>query len=224
MRSKRRIFARRRTRLIWRIFIATIAMTTTMAACGPRTIYWSPAQAPKTNKVDWVSLSHTVHPVKAGNGLSTAERDRLDRFATEVALGYGDQVVIKTPRRHRAKTAATLVRYFRALRLEPTVRVVDGNGRRGGDTVTVTIGRYVVTAPKCPDWTKPAGADPNNRVGSNFGCANTSNLGLMLADPGDLVRGRPKGAGDGVAASRLVRQYRSGKVAKPATIVTGGGK
>ncbi len=103
MRSKRRIFARRRTRLIWRIFIATIAMTTTMAACAPRTTHWSPAQAPKTNKVDWVSLSHTVHPVKAGNGLSTAERDRLDRFTAEVSLGYGDQVVIETPKQRNSR-------------------------------------------------------------------------------------------------------------------------
>lgn len=218
MRSSRRIFTRRRTRLLWKIFVATLAMTTTMAACTPRTTHWSPAQAPKTNKVNWISLSHAVRPARAGNGLTTVERERLDRFAAEVALGYGDQVVIETPRRHRAKTAATLARYFRARRLDPTIRVVDGKGRRGGDTLTVTVGRYVVTPPKCPDWTKPAGPDPNNRVSSNFGCASITNLGLMLADPGDLVRGRPKGPGDGVAAARLVRKYRDGKVAEPATI------
>ncbi len=218
MRSRKRIFARRRKRFLWKILVAALAMTTTMAACTPRTAHWSPAQSPKINKVNWVSHSHTVRPTKAGDGLSTAERDKLDRFAAEISLGYGDQVVIKTPPRHRAKTAAAVARYFRARRLDPRIQVVDGNRRRGDDTMTVTIGRYVVTPPKCPDWTKPAGPDPNNRVSSNFGCASTTNLGLMLADPGDLVRGRPKGPGDGVAAARLVRRYREGKVTEPATV------
>lgn len=221
MMSKKRIFAWRRTRFIWKILVVTLAMTTTMAACSSRTDNWSPAQSPKVNKVNWVSHSHTVQPAKIGNVLTTAERDRLDQFASEVSLGYGDQVVIKTPKRHRAKTAKALVRYFRARRLDPTVQVTDDKGRRSNDTMTVIVGRYVVTAPKCPDWTKPAGPDPSNRVGSNFGCATTSNLGLMLADPGDLVRGRPKGPGDGVAASRLVRKYRTGKVAAPASISSG---
>ncbi len=223
MRSKKRIFARRRTRFIWKILVVALAMTTTMAACSSRTDNWSPAQSPKVNKVNWVSHSHTVRPAKAGNGLSTTERERLDRFAAEVSLGYGDQVVIRTPKRHRAKTAVALARYFRARRLDPTIQVVDGNRRPGKDTMTVIVGRFVVIPPKCPDWTKPAGPDPSNRVSSNFGCANISNLGLMLADPGDLVRGRTKGPGDGVAASRLVRQYRDGKVAEPATIGSSSG-
>ena len=218
MKSKKRIFAQRRTRFIWKILVVTVAMTTTMAACSSRTDNWSPAQSPKVNKVNWVSYSHDVRPTNAGNGLSTAERDRLDQFTADVSLGYGDQVVIKSSSKYRATTAAALTRYFRARRLDPTVQLVDGTRRRGDGTMTVIVGRFVVTPPKCPDWTKPAGPDPSNRVGSNFGCASTSNLGLMLADPGDLVRGRPKGPGDGVAASRLVRKYRDGKVAEPATI------
>jgi pilus assembly protein CpaD len=218
MRSKRRLFARRRSRRAWIFFVATIAITTTMAACTSRTASWSPAQAPKTNKIDWVSHSHAVRPAGAGKGLSTVEREKLDRFAAEISLGYGHQVVIETPRRHRNRAAAALVRYFRARRLDPKVQVVADTGRPADDTVMVTIGRYVVTPPKCPDWSKPAGSDPNNRVGSNFGCATISNLGLMLADPGDLVRGRPKGPGDGVAAVWLVRKYREGKVTEPADV------
>ncbi len=220
MSTRRRIFTRRRSRFAWRLFIATLAMTTALAACTTRTAHWSPAQAPKVNKVNWVSHSHSVRPSASAKGLSSVERERLDRFAAEVSLGYGDQVIIMTAKRHRATTAAALARYFRARRLDPKVEIVDGAKRAKGlpDTVSVTIGRYVVTAPKCPDWTKPAGTDPNNRISSNFGCASVSNLGLMLADPGDLVRGRPKGPGDGVAASRLVRKYRQGKVTEPATV------
>ncbi len=224
MSSTKRIFARRRTRLGWKILVALLAMTTTMAACAPRTAQWSPAHVPKKNQVDWIVNVHMVKPSRAGAGLSTDERKRLDQFANEIALGYGDQVVIEAPTRHLTTTGATLARYFEARRLSPDVRVLDRPPRSGGDVVTVIVGRYVVTPPKCPDWTKPAGADPANRSSSNFGCANTSNLGLMLADPGDLVRGREKGPSDGVAASRLLRRYRSGKVAGPKTVSSGAGQ
>ena len=75
----------------------------------------------------------------------------------------------------------------------------------------VTVGRYVVTPPNCPDWTKPATGDPGNNVSSNFGCATTANLGLMIADPGALVRGYAAGPGDGEMLAKGVQNYREDK-------------
>jgi type IV pilus biogenesis protein CpaD/CtpE len=37
----------------------------------------------------------------------------------------------------------------------------------------------------------------------------------MLADPGDLLRGRSLGPADGEAMSRGIRDYRAGKAKKP---------
>ena len=176
MRSNKRIFARRRGRVIWKILVVTVAVTTTMAACTSRTENWSPAQSPKVNKVNWISFSHEVRPGRAGNGLSKTERRRLDQFSADISLGYGDQVVVKTPRRHVTRAGAALVSYFRARRLDPTIRVIDRNQGQDGNTVRIIVGRYVVIPPKCPDWTKQSGPDPSNRASSNFSCATTSNL------------------------------------------------
>jgi pilus assembly protein CpaD len=47
---------------------------------------------------------------------------------------------------------------------------------------------------------------------SNLGCANATNLYLMVADPRDLVSGRMLGPADGEEAVRAVDNYRSGKL------------
>ena len=48
-----------------------------------------------------------------------------------------------------------------------------------------------VILPGCPDWSRDPGFDPRNLPLSNLGCANAYNLGLMVADPGDLAPRRP---------------------------------
>jgi len=76
----------------------------------------------------------------------------------------------------------------------------------------VTAGHYIVHLPDCPDWSKPTGPDYRNTVHSNFGCATISNLGLMVADPADLMRGQAIGPGDAEAAVKAIERYRKGEV------------
>ena len=61
---------------------------------------------------------------------------------------------------------------------------------------------YLVTLPPCPDWSRQSGTDFANLPHSNFGCATQTNLGLMIAEPEDLVRGRKLAPADGDPRSR----------------------
>ena len=88
----------------------------------------------------------------------------------------------------------------------------DGSTDQWNGAVSVFVGRHIVTPPDCPNWGKPAGIDSANRTASNLGCATTRNLGLMLADPGDLVRTNPLAPADGEAAATSIQRYRAGKV------------
>jgi pilus assembly protein CpaD len=81
--------------------------------------------------------------------------------------------------------------------------------------VTVVVGRYVVIPPHCPDWRKPSQDDPSNTPSSNLGCASATNLGLMVADPGDLVYGEPAPASDGDHDVYSVQRYRTGTIRMP---------
>jgi pilus assembly protein CpaD len=88
-------------------------------------------------------------------------------------------------------------------------------------TFALSLERYVVTPPACPDWTDPLGQTDARQVASNWGCATNSNLGLMAADPRDLVIGRTTGPEQGSHAVNAVDRYRQDKVYEPSTEGTG---
>jgi len=145
-----------------------------------------------------------------------------DFFGT-LDLGYGDQVTLEAgPQRagqpddaladRRIEAVSRLLRRMR-VNASPAARP-SVEGALSNDAVIVSVGRFVVTSPVCPDWSKPEADDYTNTPPSNFGCATASNLGLMVANPADLVHGTPIGPGDADFAARSIQRYRSGEVAK----------
>jgi pilus biogenesis lipoprotein CpaD len=55
------------------------------------------------------------------------------------------------------------------------------------------ISYVTVQLPDCPNWKSSPVTTYSNTKHSNMGCATTTNLGLMLADPRDLERGASAG-------------------------------
>ncbi|HTO85081.1 MAG TPA: CpaD family pilus assembly lipoprotein [Methylomirabilota bacterium] len=78
------------------------------------------------------------------------------------------------------------------------------------ETVTVSYERYEAVLPTCGDWTASLSHDPYNDVAPNFGCALQRDIGLMAADPADLVRARPAAPTDAQNAGRVIQRYRVG--------------
>ena len=94
----------------------------------------------------------------------------------------------------------------------------------------VAVGRYTVTLPACPNWSQSLAAEFTNAFTSNYGCANATNLGLMVASPADLVSGRTLAPADGQPAVAAVERYMNDRVkpppaptASPFAASTGGG-
>ena len=79
----------------------------------------------------------------------------------------------------------------------------------------VSVGRYAVTLPTCPNWSQSLSYDFTNAFTSNYGCANATNLGLMVASPGDLVSGRPFSGADAQPAAAAVQRYLTDRVKQP---------
>jgi pilus assembly protein CpaD len=93
------------------------------------------------------------------------------------------------------------------------------------------IGRYTVTLPPCPNWSSPPQAEYTNQHISNWGCAAATNLGLMVAQPADLVSGRTLGPTSATTAVTAVTRYNEDRVksppaptANPFAASTGGGE
>lgn len=84
--------------------------------------------------------------------------------------------------------------------------------RAGNRRVEVVVDGWTVELAGCPDWSRDPADTALNYPLSNLGCATLGNLGLMVADPGDLVRGRPLGPADATREAEAVVRYRTDKV------------
>lgn len=80
-------------------------------------------------------------------------------------------------------------------------------------------------ASECGLWPEDLGAgnykfSASNRSYHNFGCATQSNLAAFVADPIDLVRGRPEGRVDTVRRMNAIGKLREGQ--DPSTVYRDG--
>jgi len=195
--------------------LAVLALAV-LSGCAPipRNAQWSAAQALKKNTVLFLRQTHPVRFEPGRRRLSDGERRRLAEFLEREEVGYGDRVTVAYPmdpadakgealalRRSRAVTA-----YLASLGLRAAIKPSLAPGAK--DSLTVVIGRHVVVPPACPNWRKPPESDPGNTPSSNLGCANTTNLGLMVADPADLILGRRAPRSDAERAASAIERYR----------------
>ncbi|HZS81939.1 MAG TPA: CpaD family pilus assembly lipoprotein [Stellaceae bacterium] len=188
-----------------------------LGGCESPVEEWQPVEAPKTSKVELARLSHTVRFEPSATKMSPSETTRLVGFLDDSDLVPGEHVYLQAPRDDslsRAREATIrriLARRGILVGTVPESKSPLGEQLALGDVVTIELERYVVTPPDCPNWSKPTGGDPTNTVASNFGCATATNLGLMVANPRDLIAGRRAGPADAEPALRAIQNYRAGK-------------
>jgi pilus assembly protein CpaD len=178
-----------------------------LAACSPTASYWSDIQSSKQNQVESVRLTHDLRVPASGN-LSSTETRELDDFLARHEVNFGDSVILLAS---AGRSAAPAADYLRKQGIAAG-QASAGAAEAPAGAVRVVVQRYVVVPPNCPDWSKPATNDYTNVTMSNFGCANTSNLGQMLANPHDLIQGRASGSADGTVSAAATQRYRAGKV------------
>jgi pilus assembly protein CpaD len=84
-------------------------------------------------------------------------------------------------------------------------------GVMGPDQIRLIASRATAVNPDCPGYNEPVSEyDRFGRPDLNIGCANEINLGLMVADPNDLVRGRPLAPADAERSALAIQKYRTG--------------
>jgi pilus assembly protein CpaD len=176
---------------------------------------------PQPNLVEY---RHDVEFAAGRFSLGREEGRQLEAFLARVGVGYGDRVYLAaaSPGAGEDEAAGRLaerraesVSSFLELNDVHVDALIDDYGDASplGDTVTVLVHRYVVDLPACPDWTERPWKKHDNRPASNWSCATATNFGMMVADPGDLVRGREPGPGDGERLAGAVERYRKGETA-----------
>ena len=181
---------------------------------------WRQVPATPENQVETIVFEQRV-----AFGATTAVLDRvattaIDRLIEEAAPPPGSLVRLSVPGDH--ETTTTFDR-LTLQRLE-SIRVALAN--RGYESAladndaarvaTLQPGEIGLTMAKVmavlPDCSQPQPLEPDPpRYERGFGCSTTYNLGVMVADPADLERGRPLDPADAERASLTVHRYRVGE-------------
>jgi len=173
---------------------------------------WSAAEAPRQMHVDFQRLTHTAGFGVSATQLAQTEQESLTAFLQAAQVTTDDPVYLEGATSDRlsgpriSALARDLTRQGYAVATLPAAPdAVPKNA------LLVVVERYVVTPPDCPNWTKSPSDDHENAQSSNFGCADANNLGLMVADPRDLVIGRQLGPAGAAQAGLAIQRYRAGQ-------------
>jgi pilus biogenesis lipoprotein CpaD len=174
----------------------------------------------KANRVDLVKYTHEIK-FDGGRNLPTdREYDRFDAFMRSIDLNYADEVVLQGSAPFRRNALAA---YIKRLGIPADIHSDAGTKEQlASNTIKVTVNRYVVTPPGCPDWSNFDGNENRNTPGSNYGCSVDASLGYMIANPRDLVQGRVPEPAISKPIIDAQRRYQDGKVTKPVSTGTGG--
>jgi pilus assembly protein CpaD len=188
-----------------------LAIALALAACAPGAAEYTKAEAPNRLQVEG-STSQVAVAFAPGSGrLSAVETGRLDRLVASGAIRPPDRVTVAAAgppslaAGREAAIASRLLRWGIVAEAQPLAGLPPNRA-------VVTVARYAVSLPPCPNWSMPRANDFTNAPPSNFGCATAVNLGLMVASPGDLVAGRQLAPADGKPAAAAVDRYLNDRV------------
>ena len=157
-----------------------------------------------------VSRTNYTLDISAGpGGVSIPEQRRLSGWFEAMDLRYGDRISIDDPTRNpanRAAVEAVASRYSLLVGDEAPVTA----GYVNAGSVRVVVTRTTASVPGCPDWSAKSETNLRNATSSNYGCATTSNLAAMVADPSHLIQGASgSGRTTVMSGTKAIDSYRN---------------
>jgi pilus assembly protein CpaD len=182
-----------------------------LAACVTE---YSRSEAPTTLQVDGAESRVEIAFAGGSGRLTAGEARRLDALVLAGNIRPADRVAIAAAgplwlaERRAAAISSELLRYG-IVASTVTLDAVPAN------RAIIGVGRYTVTLPACPNWSQSLSSDFTNAFSSYYGCANATNLGLMVASPADLVSGRTLAPADGQPAVAAVERYMNDRIKQP---------
>jgi pilus assembly protein CpaD len=194
-----------------RLYPIAVPLLLGLAACVTE---YSKSEAPAALQVDGAESRVEIAFAGGSDRLSPGEARRLDGLVLAGNIRPADRVAIAAAgppglaERRSAAISSELLRYG-VVASTQTLDTVPAN------RAIVSVGRYTVTLPSCPNWSQSLSYEFTNAFSSNYGCANTTNLGLMVASPADLVSGRTLAPADGQPAVAAVERYMNDRIKQP---------
>ena len=196
------------------LFAIAAAVLVLTGCDGAVTADYTSNEAVNQLTIDNASHHFTLRFVRGTARLIPGEAERVGRLIASGQIDGHDRLTV-SPAGPPA-LAARRVETLNSLMLRYGLTVAEMPlGEVPRDSAILNVDRYLVSLPACPNWSKPPASDFTNMRMSNFGCATVSNMGEMVANPADLVGGRPVGLAEGKPAAAAVNRYSNDKVELP---------
>ena len=201
-------------------FPIVVTILLALAACRPGPAEFTKSEAPNRLRLDDASVRVDLRFAAGSARLLPGDAQKLRAMAASGVIAPNDRVQVAmggSPGLAQARldTIATELLPYGVLVTALPLAGTPAN------LAIVEVGRYLVTLPPCPNWSKDP-ADPfTNSLHSNFGCASSTNIGRMAASPSDLVSGRPVGPTEGQPAVSAVGRYLTDRVELPSITAVG---
>lgn len=198
--------------------VIALLVATTACTSGPGTGR-DPAPVPAAMQPNRVTLTAHTEALAFEPGEAALAGARLVAFRERLspaALGRGHLVVVAPAApgdplsEERAGWALAALQGAGVAVLASAAPIAapavdDGTG------VILEIQQAAVRVPACETYPRALQARVDKTASSRLlGCATAANLGLMVADPVDLVQGRSLAPADGQPAANAVGKYRTG--------------
>jgi pilus biogenesis lipoprotein CpaD len=176
---------------------------------------WQQIPGELKHQVEPITFTHSVNFGPGETELNEAELTGLLAFLQESGVHQGARIEIDGPRSQGGyfdpvtaarvsgiETELSSIGLRSQVPVRPTTSLL-----RPEDAIAVSVTRAVVILPDC-STPQPAFA---TRPTYSYSCSNTAALGMMIANPLDLERGRAEGPADGQPAARVIQLYRERK-------------
>ncbi len=181
-------------------------------ASGYQANKFSGSETAARNTVEMVRLAYPVLAENTGQDvISKATLNGINRFLSDSNVRYGDRLLIDRGAKVSDKRVQTLYKYFRSLGLETGEEIGIFGAEPAAGNMTIYLERHTVQTPECTGLNTPSTPNHQNAPMPNFGCSNATVLGLMVADPRDLVAGKSDTSGDTEKATAAVKANRKSK-------------
>lgn len=197
---------------------APLAVGLVVAGCAVPTPPPSGQMGPERHElsVERLRYRHTVDFPGQGARLDEGSRSALIGFLRDSGVGPDTEIRVAAAsgadRQLGDRRRRRVLAFLEGLGVE--ARAADPLGAVNSDPeadVLVQVTRYHVVLPDCPDHTRTRMGDFHNLNTSNHGCATARNLGVMVANPRDLKRGRELAPAEAPINTLAIRKYRRGE-------------
>lgn len=191
--------------------------------CVPETAQWTVSESPKKNKVERVVLTYFVTYPAHATTLEAKEKKKFQKFLNEnVPSPYAIAATLcecgGISEKRVKDIKRELLRYGVSEDLISVIDDLEGDTpkrskKHACSGVEIIIERFLVIPPSCSNFSQNIGSARQDAHSSNYGCSVEANLGMIVANPRDLIRGRSRDPYNGILLAESVSRYYTRKIA-----------